>query len=447
MSICQIDKCYQPLYLFLKEAEHNIDTYGRSESLVIVITHDDTHHVRHETRLFPDESNHVDINVMITEKLVKTMLWLVGGHHVSIHAPNSVYQAISAMYKPGGKRQFDVEFMSRVYGAPFVMKQLDKHDLPVHNPASIKAEGSLDGARIGFDAGGSDMKVAAVQDGKVLYSDEIVWHPKIQFDPQYHRQHIRDVILKARSKLTRLDALGVSSAGIYVNNEVKVASLFRQVPDEHFETHIRHLYIDIASELDVPLKVANDGDVAALAGAMSLGHDNLLGIAMGTSEAGGYINREGALTGWLNELAFVPVDIQPEAFLDPWSGDRGTGVGYHSQDGIIKLAAMAGISLDEQASPAEKLTAIQSLVENGDPRAESVFHDAGIYFGYSLLYYELFYHHEHVLLMGRVASGRGGDILVSKAKAVLEAYDAKITIHLPDEKSRRVGQAVAAASL
>ncbi|TVP86116.1 MAG: ROK family protein [Acholeplasmataceae bacterium] len=447
MHNCRIDKHYQPLYLFIKDIEKKIDSHGSSESLIIAITHDDIHHVRYETRLLPDRPEYEDLNVMLTERLVKTMLWLVGGHHVYLHAPDRVYQAIASRYKPGGARQFDVDFMSRVYGAPFVMRQVNKDDLPPHHPASIKVEGSLDGARIGFDAGGSDMKVAAVLDGKVLYSNEVVWHPKTQSDPRYHQAHIRDVIMKAKDKLPALDALGVSSAGIYVNNEVKVASLFMQVPDDAFDAHIRDIYIKIASALDVPLKVANDGDVAALAGAMSLGHHNLLGIAMGTSEAGGYINTEGALTGWLNELAFVPVDIQPEAVLDPWSGDRGTGVGYHSQDGIIKLADMAGIKLEQEAPPAEKLAVVQKLVEAGDPRAEAVFHDAGIYFGYSLLYYQLFYKHEHVLLMGRVASGRGGEILVEKAKEVLKDHHAQIIIHLPDEKSRRVGQAVAAASL
>lgn len=69
------------------------------------------------------------------------------------------------------------------------------------------------------------------------------------------------------------------------------------------------MYIRAAKEIgDVPLTVANDGDVTALAGALSLKHGRVLGIAMGTSEAVGYVNKDGNLNGWLSELAFVPVD-------------------------------------------------------------------------------------------------------------------------------------------
>ena len=84
---------------------------------------------------------------------------------------------------------------------------------------------------------------------------------------------------------------------------------------------------------DIPFSVCNDGDVSALAGAMSLEDNNVLGIAMGTSEAVGYVDDKGNITGWLNELAFMPVDVDPDAMEDEWSGDIGCGVKYFSQDG------------------------------------------------------------------------------------------------------------------
>ena len=56
-----------------------------------------------------------------------------------------------------------------------------------------------------------------------------------------------------------------------------------------------------------------------------------------------------------------------------------------------------------------------------------------------------------MLILGRVTTGLGGEIVLSKAAEVLEKEfpetSAAISMHVPDEKSRRVGQAVAAASL
>ena len=191
------------------------------------------------------------------------------------------------------------------------------------------------------------------------------------------------------------------------------------------------------------------GDVTALAGAMSLGEDGILGIAMGTSEAGGYVDMKGNITGWLNELAFVPCDLAPGAMVDEWSGDIGCGVKYFSQDAVIKLAPAAGIELDPALSPAEKLKVVQARMNEGDAGARAIYETIGVYLGYTLAFYAMFYDINHVLLMGRVTSGEGGDLVLGKAQEVLRAEypELRMQVNLPDEKSRRVGQSVAAASL
>ena len=163
------------------------------------------------------------------------------------------------------------------------------------------------------------------------------------------------------------------------------------------------------------------------------------------------VDPQGNITGWLNELAFAPVDYSKEAMVDEWSGDYGCGVKYFSQDGVIKLAPFAGIELDESLSPAEKLKVVQGLMEQGDVRAADIYDTIGAYFGYAIAYYSEFYEIKHVLIMGRVTSGEGGTILLSRAQEVLDKefpeLAKKITLHIPDENSRRVGQSVAAASL
>lgn len=256
----------------------------------------------------------------------------------------------------------------------------------------------------------------------------------------------------AAAHMPRVDAIGVSSAGIYINNRTMVASLFLKVPDDLFEKHVKDIFPRIQKEMGgVPLQVANDGDVTALAGAMDLDDTEVLGIAMGTSEAAGYIDKDGNITGWLNELAFVPVDFNKASMVDEWSGDYGCGVKYFSQDAVIKLAKPAGIELDEKLTPAEKLKVVQGLNEKGDERAAAIFESVGCYLGYAIAYYSEFYEMKHILILGRVTSGKGGDSVIRAAEEVLKKefpeLNKKIKLHLPDESSRRVGQSIAAASL
>ncbi len=393
-----------------------------------------------------------DTRYSLGERLVKTLLWLKGGFKIYFAGDDEVGNAIKADYEKGGKRDFDNNFMSDIYRSEFEVIVCSKDEIPAENEAPSSVGRNLDGCRIGFDAGGSDRKVSAVIDGKAVYSEEVVWFPKLNSDPKYHYNGILEAFKTAASKMPRVDAIGVSSAGIYIDNQIMVASLFLKVPKEEYDKSVLNMYLDVAKEIgDVPIEVANDGDVTALAGAMELNDTNILGIAMGTSEAAGFIDSKGNITGWLNELAFVPVDANKDSMVDEWSGDYGCGVKYFSQDGVIKLAPAAGIELDESLSPAEKLKVVQKLMAEGDERAKDVFESIGIYFGYALAYYAMFYDIKHVLIMGRVTSGEGGVLILENAKKVLKdefpsLYET-MNLHIPDENSRRVGQSVAAASL
>lgn len=385
------------------------------------------------------------------ERLVKTLLWMKGGFRVYVEGDRTVFESLKVAYAEGGAQEFDFHFMSQVYERPFEVVYTDM--LPEEKDAPQAIGGHLEGCRIGFDAGGSDRKVSAVIDGVSVYDEEVVWFPKTTADPQYHYDGIVAALKSAAAHLPRVDAVGVSSAGIYINNRTMRASLFLKVPEDLFDQKVKDIYIRAITDTfgDIPFEVANDGDVSALAGMISLGEPNVLGIAMGTSEAVGFVDDQGRITGWLNELAFVPVDAAAGAMRDEWSGDIGCGVKYFSQDSVIKLAPHAGIELDESLSPAEKLKVVQKLMERNDPRAAAVYNSIGVYLGHTLAYYYELYHMRHVLLLGRVMSGKGGDLILATAKRVLkEEYPDVadcIVPALPDEKFRRVGQSAAAASL
>jgi predicted NBD/HSP70 family sugar kinase len=310
----------------------------------------------------------------------------------------------------------------------------------------------FDGCRIGFDLGGSDRKVAAVIDGKVVFSEETVWDPYHQPDPQYHFAGVMDSLKNAAAHLPRVDAIGGSAAGIYVNNRVKVASLFRGVPQNVFDARVKDLFLEVQKTWSgVPFEVINDGEVTALAGSMALGKSAVLGIAMGTSMAAGYVTREGNLTSWINELAFVPVDYNPNAPRDEWSGDYGCGVQYFSQQAVARLMPAAGIEAGKQMDLPERLKLVQKLMSQGDERARKIYQTIGTYLGYAVAHYADFYDLENVLILGRVTTGPGGDVILSGAREVLKTQfpelAGRITFHVPDEKEKRHGQAVAAASL
>lgn len=419
------------------------------EPFTVAITASDNRCVVHRTRI-RNQATSLAADYFYVNRLVKSLLWLHGGYQVSIVGSKTMYDYLKETYSLFGPRKFDVEFMSRVYDQPFSIEllpapppeQKDKKFLSRH----------LNGYRIGFDAGGNARKVAAVANGKVVYTEEVLWQPVTNPDPEYHYQQIMDALLAAAKKIPRIDAIGVSSAGIYVDNQVRAASLFRSVPEADFDEKVRNIYQRAAHAMGCDqLEVVNDGDVAALAGAMSLDANSVLGISMGSSQAAGFVDEKGSLTGWLNELAFIPIDANPHAPTDEWSQDQGCGVEYFSQKALFRLAEVVGIALSPKDSPRQQLRIIQMKAEQGDSKATAIYQTIGTYLGHTLGYYHSVYHFGFVLLLGIVMSGAGGDLIFNAAqKTLAEEYPdvaSQIVISLPDENSRRVGQSVAAASL
>lgn len=406
---------------------------------------------RYETVVFPEGHSRAESNLFYAERLVKFLLWQRGGHRVYIGGPASIAAHIQAVYSPQGKRCFDERFMGeQVYERPFQVIACTAEQVPLARETGKHLGHHLRGCRIGFDLGASDRKVCAVIDGNVVYSEETVWEPRKQSDPDYHYREILTALKTAASKMPRVDAVGGSSAGIIINNRPMVASLFRSIPVERFG-EIRSLFLRIRDEMGVPMEVINDGDVTALAGAMSLGENGILGIAMGSSEAAGYVDPQGHIMNWLSELAFAPVDYSPEAPMDEWSGDSGCGASYFSQQCVFRLAPKAGIIVPVDLTDAARLKFVQEKLEAGHEGAVKIWESMGIYLGYALAHYADFYDFKHALILGRCTSGRGGSLILEYANRVLQAefpeLAARIHVQLPDEKSRRVGQSIAAASL
>jgi LmbE family N-acetylglucosaminyl deacetylase/predicted NBD/HSP70 family sugar kinase len=446
-----LDAGFRPAVLANRAFRQEVDESGSGVPLVLGLERADGLLSRYETRVFPEDHPRAGANLFYAERLLKFFLWQRGGWKVYVGGPQAVGEHLKLYYSPGGARAFDHRFMGDlVYQEPFTVIPCLPGDVPPEMESERSLGRHLDGCRIGFDLGASDLKVSAVVDGEAVYSQEIVWEPRLQPDPRYHYEAIVAAIQTAAAKMPRLDAIGGSAAGIYVDNQPMVASLFRGIPEERFG-EVRTMFQRIRGEMGVPLEVVNDGEVTALAGSMSLEDDGVLGIALGSSQAGGYVTMAGNITGWLNELAFCPVDYSPAAPVEEWSGDRGCGALYFSQQCVFRLAPQAGIEIPDTMPLAEKLEFVQQKLEAGHEGARQIWQSMGVYLGYAIAHYAEFYDLKHVLILGRCTSGRGGHLILDGAREVIGAefseLAARVHVQLPDEKSRRVGQAIAAASL
>lgn len=439
-----------PAALFNKNFEQDLQTNNKAIPLFIALERPNGSISRFETHVCMQDPVWVNRSKRYLERMVKFLLWGHGATKIYIGGSDILAEYISTTYSANGERKFDYDFMSRVYLNPFKVVSCGLDDMPHSSKAVDQIGGHLDGCRIGFDLGASDLKVSAVVDGETVFSIEIEWQPSNQSDPLYHKTIIRNALKLAAEHLPRLDAIGGSSAGVIINNQPRIASLFRSVPDSEYHK-VRRLFTELEDEFGVPLFVINDGEVSALAGAMSLEDTGILGLALGSSLAAGFIDTNGNLTDYLNELSFAPIDFSPDAPVDEWSGDIGVGVNYLSQQAVFRLIEHSEIQVPNGLTPASKLEFIQSYLEKGHKFVLTIWETIGIYLGYALAYYANYYDFKHVLVMGRVTSGLGGGILIDNARKVLkmdfpELYE-KINIQLPDEKFRRVGQAIAAASL
>jgi predicted NBD/HSP70 family sugar kinase len=442
-----LDPGFLPAVLFNRRYAETTRASGKGEPLVIGLEREGGLVSRFETSVMPDGGEET---LRYVERIVKFLLWSRGGWKLQIGGPKAIGTFIRKTYSLRGGRKFDVEMMELAYGKKFEVEVVTADKVYAARDMELPVGGHMKGCRIGFDLGASDFKVSAVIEGEAVFTEETPWDPKTQADPGYHYHNISAALHRAAAHMPRVDAIGGSSAGIVVDNEIRVASLLRAIPKKLFPTAAA-VFKRIQKEWDVPMTVMNDGDVTALAGALSLGKNGMLGLAMGSSEAVGFIDGKGRILGWLNELAFAPVDYNPKAPADEWSGDAGVGALYFSQQAVNKLLPAAKIKLPAKMGLPERLVEVQKLMAQGDERAAKIYETIGVYLGYTIPHYADFYNYSHMLVLGRVTTGEGGDVVIRKAREVLEKefpeIAARVTMHVPDEKTRRVGQAVAAASL
>ena len=286
-----LDPAFRPAVLAARAFRGLVGATPGAVPVRLAIEQADGSVFRFDIDVLPDAHPQAAANARYVERFVKFLLWSRGGWRIYLAGPAALARGLAAHYTDTAPGRFDAHLVGeRMFDHP--LEIVHTTELPPERSETKPLGRHLEGCRIGFDLGGSDRKVAAVVDGKVVFSEETVWDPYHKPDPQYHFDGIMDSLQKAAAHLPRVDAIGGSAAGVYVNNRVKAGSLFRGVPPEVFDRRVRDLFLEIRRVWgDIPFEVVNDGEVTALAGSMSLGANAILGIALGTSTAAGYVTR------------------------------------------------------------------------------------------------------------------------------------------------------------
>ena len=389
----------------------------------------------------------------VVERIAKFIVWAAGGYKLYLAGPEAVVQPVAKAYTKKGARAFDYDFFSSIYGRPVEAKVVPLNKMPEMNEPTAKVKTVADGCRIGFDLGASDFKISALKNGKVVFSEEFPWDPRNAPDPEYHYAKLTAGLKAAAAKLPRVDAIGGSTAGVVVGKRLGLASLFRAVKEKNPKKFpaAQEIFLRIEKDWGVPFAVYNDGDVTALAGMITMGCKGILGVAMGSSEAVGYVDPKGAMTGRISELAFAPVDFNPCAPRDEWSGDAGVGAMAFSQQAVNWLAEKYGFKFPKAMKLPERLKVVQAAMAAGDAKALKVYMEIGRFLGHAMPWYNEFYDYSNLMILGRVTSGLGGEVILETAKTVLKdvypEWAEKLDVFMPDEKARRLGQSVAAAQI
>jgi len=428
---------------------------------------------RGELKVFPEDDPRYGASIILAGVIIQETIWRCGATELQLAGPAKLCETLKTAYSAGGTYAFEAETMPKAFGlsSAFEVKIVGAAaDMPAGFDTPQECGKEANGNRLAFDLGKSDIKTVAIKDGEVLDSAETEWDVTAT-DPEYHFEAIvkamRATIERAEKKgFGKIEAVGGSATGtVSAANEATWCDIFPNVPPDAYKEKVVNIFARIAKEVagDVPLKVINDGEVTALAAVQKIKKGNVLGISMGSSEGGGYANADGNLMGWINELCYMKLDMNPRAPTEPWSNcHRGLSHMYLGQRGATKNAHKICKVPDNYVYPhpdmctikhedhAQCLKLVQAAFKDDPAKAGDLYRTCGVYLGYGLAQYTEFYKIDHVMILGRVSKGDGGDLMLKVAAEVLatEFPDLPpIQFHTADDHFKAVGQCIAAAAL
>jgi len=423
--------------------------------------------------VFPEDDSRYQASVILAGVMIQETIWRCGATALQLAGPAKICELLKANFSKGGTYEFEAATMPKCNGTADVVFEVTivgAGDLPENKDTPQECGKDANGCRLAFDLGKSDIKTVCIKDGEVLDSAETEWDVTNP-DPDYHFDAIVDAMRKcverAKAKgFGEIQAVGGSATGtVSPNNEATWCDIFPNVPPDVYKAKVVDIFKRIVKEVagDVPMKVINDGEVTALAAVQKIKKGNVMGISMGSSEGGGYTNADGNLMGWINELCYIKLDMNPKAPKEPWTNCH-TGLShmYLGQRGATKNAHkicevpenykyphpdMCTIKHEDHA---QCLKLVQKAMVENPEKASDLYRTCGVYLGYGLAQYCEHYKIDHVMILGRVSKGAGGDLMLQVAAEVLATEFPelpKIEFHTADDHFKAVGQCIAAAAL
>jgi predicted NBD/HSP70 family sugar kinase len=398
-----LDPAFRPLAPRLRRYREALGASGRSEPFVLALERDRGNLERLDLEIFPAGAPEARDTFPYLAARVDLFLHGQGGWRLFLGGDPDLCGRLAALYQPGGPMEAVADRLGSAYRRYFEIRILEPPEIPEPRALFPVLGGQRAGRRIGFLLGARSIRAAAVVDGRAVHRVECPWNPAGMSDPADLETAIRQCLALAAAPLGEVDAVGGGLPGLVVDNEVRVSSLFRGPRESKWAGT---LFRRLEAEWGVPVRIVGDGDVAALAqGLPALGAVELLG----DDGVMGYLDPDGRLTGRMNLLAPMTMEVGPSA--RPLAAFLG-------REAFPRLAEAAGIHFPSSASQAENLGEAEARADRGEAGAREILETLGTWLGHAAALVAESCELSHLLIRGEGLEGAAGDRILARAGEV-----------------------------
>lgn len=282
--------------------------------------------------------------------------------------------------------------------------------------------------RIGIDVGGTNVKIALVDDnGKIIYSNSVPTYAKMGYEYTVNniKQAIKDLMKETNTTPSDIEGIGFDFPG-QVDCKTGVVKLAPNIPG-WVNVPIAQM---IEDEFHIPTRIDNDVRCAAL-GELKLGAgrgcENFICITVGTGIGSGIVINGKVVRGATNaagELGHIKLQMNGGPICG--CGDTGCLEAFASGPAIVAMAQeyiKGGKSTkfrEMAAVEGGEITPymVAKAAEEGDPVAKRIFEIVGEYIGIGLTSVINLLNPERVIIGGGVAES--GELLLGPIRKTIK---------------------------
>lgn len=282
--------------------------------------------------------------------------------------------------------------------------------------------------RIGIDVGGTNVKIALVDDnGKIIYSNSVPTYAKMGYEYTVNniKQAIKDLMKETNTTPSDIEGIGFDFPG-QVDCKTGVVKLAPNIPG-WVNVPIAQM---IEDEFHIPTRIDNDVRCAAL-GELKFGAgrgcENFICITVGTGIGSGIVINGKVVRGATNaagELGHIKLQMNDGPICG--CGDTGCLEAFASGPAIVAMAQeyiKGGKSTkfrEMAAVEGGEITPymVAKAAEEGDPVAKRIFEIVGEYIGIGLTSVINLLNPERVIIGGGVAES--GELLLGPIRKTIK---------------------------